>query len=137
MILCLCFDVLFVCENLPDLARPIECIQRAGEVVFVPHGWWHCVFNIEYTVAITQNYVGTHNLPDVMNFLRTRTGDVSGYGSTCMNGAALSRDFLAALEKVVCCFDGEIVCIFVCTLTCKTFLSLCSKPTGCTKLFHF
>jgi hypothetical protein len=37
--------------------RPIECVCRAGEVVFVPNGWWHLVINLEESIAITQNYV--------------------------------------------------------------------------------
>ncbi|EEC68399.1 hypothetical protein OsI_36560 [Oryza sativa Indica Group] len=36
--------------------RPVECICRAGEVVFVPNGWWHLVINLEESIAITQNY---------------------------------------------------------------------------------
>ncbi|KAJ4705449.1 F-box protein, partial [Melia azedarach] len=27
--------------------RPIECICKAGEVIFVPNGWWHLVINLE------------------------------------------------------------------------------------------
>jgi hypothetical protein len=37
--------------------RPIECVCRTGEVVFVPNGWWHLVINLEESIAITQNYV--------------------------------------------------------------------------------
>eukprot|EP01018_Ginkgo_biloba_P024962 Gb_23638 [translate_table: standard] len=37
--------------------RPIECICKAGEVLFVPNGWWHLVINLEDSIAITQNYV--------------------------------------------------------------------------------
>ncbi|KAL9190278.1 hypothetical protein ACHAXT_007489 [Thalassiosira profunda] len=29
-----------------------KCIQRAGEVLFVPHDWYHEIFNLEYTVGI-------------------------------------------------------------------------------------
>ncbi|RKP26289.1 hypothetical protein SYNPS1DRAFT_6570, partial [Syncephalis pseudoplumigaleata] len=36
---------------------PLECVCRAGEIMFVPRGWWHCVINLEYAVAVTQNYV--------------------------------------------------------------------------------
>lgn len=37
--------------------RSIECICKAGEVIFVPNGWWHLVINLEESIAITQNYV--------------------------------------------------------------------------------
>ena len=37
--------------------RPIEGICKAGEVLFVPHGWWHLVLNLEEAVAVTQNFV--------------------------------------------------------------------------------
>jgi len=39
----------------------IEVIQKEGEVIFVPAGWWHAVINITpWTVAITHNVI----LPD-------------------------------------------------------------------------
>ncbi|KAF0895666.1 hypothetical protein E2562_014285 [Oryza meyeriana var. granulata] len=50
--------------------RPIECICRAGEVVFVPNGWWHLVINLEESIAITQNYVSRRNLLNVLYFLK-------------------------------------------------------------------
>ncbi|XP_061372157.1 arginine-specific demethylase JMJ22 [Gastrolobium bilobum] len=50
--------------------KPIECICKAGEVIFVPNGWWHLVINLEESIAITQNYVSRRNLLDVLNFLQ-------------------------------------------------------------------
>jgi oxalate decarboxylase/phosphoglucose isomerase-like protein (cupin superfamily) len=41
--------------------RPIECILEAGEMIFVPSGWWHQVLNLEESIAITQNYCNEHN----------------------------------------------------------------------------
>ncbi len=38
----------------------------------MPRGWWHCVLNVDDTVAVTQNYVSDCNLADVLNFLRTK-----------------------------------------------------------------
>jgi hypothetical protein len=50
--------------------KPIECIVRAGELIFVPRGWWHMAINLEDGVAITQNCVSRTNLPHVLSFLR-------------------------------------------------------------------
>ncbi|XP_044956574.1 F-box protein At5g06550 [Hordeum vulgare subsp. vulgare] len=50
--------------------RPIECVCRAGEIVFVPNGWWHLVINLEESIAITQNYVSRRNLLNVLDFLK-------------------------------------------------------------------
>lgn len=37
-------------------ARPIELIQEAGEVVFVPSGWHHWVENLCDTLSINHNW---------------------------------------------------------------------------------
>ncbi|KAI4310635.1 hypothetical protein MLD38_035599 [Melastoma candidum] len=50
--------------------KPVECICKAGEVIFVPNGWWHMVFNLEESIAITQNYVSRSNLLNVLDFLK-------------------------------------------------------------------
>ncbi|XVE96224.1 hypothetical protein REPUB_Repub02eG0203300 [Reevesia pubescens] len=50
--------------------RPIECICKAGEVIYVPNGWWHLVINLEESIAITQNYVSRRNLLNVLDFLK-------------------------------------------------------------------
>jgi len=42
--------------------RPLEVIQYAGDMVYVPSGWWHMVINLEETVSVTQNFVNDQNL---------------------------------------------------------------------------
>ena len=34
-------------------------MQNPGEIMYVPDGWWHAVLNLEHTVAVTQNVVGS------------------------------------------------------------------------------
>lgn len=66
-------------EN-PDIAkRPLECITHPGELIFVPHGWWHMVINLdETTIALTHNYMASSNIVDCLDFLKNKSDQITG-----------------------------------------------------------
>ena len=63
----------------------MEGICGEGEVLHVPSGWWHLVFNLEPSIAITQNFVPEAHLMNVLDFLKNKPSQVSGFGSHIKN----------------------------------------------------
>lgn len=53
-------------------------IAKPSEVVFIPSRWWHCVVNLEPTVAITQNYLALSNLKKALRMMKFNPELVSG-----------------------------------------------------------
>jgi hypothetical protein len=51
----------YVYPTLKEDMKPIEFVQEAGEMVFIPGGWWHQVLNLTETVSVTQNFVNESN----------------------------------------------------------------------------
>ncbi len=74
------FSNFYASTQIPDdpAERPLEGICREGEIMFVPRGWWHAVVNLDDCIAVTQNYVGSQNLKETMQFLYLKRDQVSG-----------------------------------------------------------
>ena len=52
--------------------KSFDVVQNAGEIMFVPDGWWHAVLNVTHTVAVTQNFCTTPRFDAV--YRATRRG---------------------------------------------------------------
>jgi len=65
------FDFLLprIKKTYPEV-RVYEGLQKAGDIIFVPGGWWHGVLNTEDCVAVTQNYCGPDNFETVWKSVR-------------------------------------------------------------------
>lgn len=60
-------------------AQPIEVIQRAGDIVFIPGGTPHAVENLEDIIGVSMNYVDAANVDSALAELRQSAlaGDAS------------------------------------------------------------
>lgn len=60
--------------------RPLEVTTVPGDVIFVPHGWWHSVINLDGTinVAVTHNYLSPSNLGNALKFFVEKQDHISG-----------------------------------------------------------
>ncbi|XP_036453164.1 2-oxoglutarate and iron-dependent oxygenase JMJD4 [Colossoma macropomum] len=53
-----------------EACQPLEIIQEAGEIIFVPSGWHHQVYNLEDTISINHNWLNGCNLDIMWQFLQ-------------------------------------------------------------------
>lgn len=53
-------------------------VQRPGEVLFVPAGWWHVVLNVEASTAVSHALTLSRDLPWLLT-VRSR-----GQGLVCV-----------------------------------------------------
>ena len=40
-------------QKLAKAVGGMEGVCREGELIFVPRGWWHCVVNLEESIAVS------------------------------------------------------------------------------------
>lgn len=56
--------------NYQRCCPPIEVTQEAGEIIFVPSGWHHQVYNVIDTISINHNWVNGCNVAVMWRFLQ-------------------------------------------------------------------
>ena len=78
----------------------LECVQEAGELIFVPQGWWHAVLNVSpWTVALTHNLVMPAALPSAFSRESARDPAFARRWLACIR--RFSPDSAKALEDRV------------------------------------
>ena len=79
------------------LQRVYEGVVEAGDIVYVPRGWWHLVLNLDaVNVAVTHNFCSPTGLPHVLRFLKEKPYAVSGVPAS--EARSLHARFLQALK---------------------------------------
>ncbi|WFD35975.1 hypothetical protein MCUN1_002846 [Malassezia cuniculi] len=86
-------------RELGGSGKLVECVCPAGEVMYVPSGWWHLVVNLDECVALTQNFVSTVELPRVLDFMRRTPDQISGFKDAAPPAEALFDEFASRLKE--------------------------------------
>ncbi|XP_032812905.1 2-oxoglutarate and iron-dependent oxygenase JMJD4 isoform X2 [Petromyzon marinus] len=66
--------------------KPMEVIQEAGEIIFIPSGWHHQVHNLEDTISINHNWLNGCNIDLVWSFLQSELRAVQKEIGHCRSG---------------------------------------------------
>ncbi|XP_053569709.1 2-oxoglutarate and iron-dependent oxygenase JMJD4 [Bombina bombina] len=65
-----CLQDKSIYPNASKCCQPIEVIQEAGQIIFIPSGWHHQVYNMEDTISINHNWVNGCNVSFMWKFLQ-------------------------------------------------------------------
>ncbi|GFV76077.1 2-oxoglutarate and iron-dependent oxygenase JMJD4 [Trichonephila clavipes] len=60
-----------------------DIIQEAGEIIFVPSGWYHQVWNMEHTISINHNWFNACNILYIWHCLHKAAAEVEKEISDC------------------------------------------------------
>ncbi|XP_013415112.1 jmjC domain-containing protein 4 [Lingula anatina] len=66
-----------------NLQRQYTIIQEAGQVIFVPSGWHHQVWNLEDTISINHNWLNACNVDICWGFIKQSLAEVKKEISDC------------------------------------------------------
>ena len=112
-------------EATPLTAKAMEMdlqfVQRAGDVVWIPPGWWHQVYHASLSVGFASQYMNEHSVGNVLGHIvewnsmdPVRGGRESGAFAECLGGAWEGLPPKQRVQKVASC-----ACIKVQTLSCN------------------
>ena len=59
------FEVVLPKLKSKKLVNIVEGVQKPGETVFIPGGWWYAVLNLDLAVTVTQKFCNQGNFEKV------------------------------------------------------------------------
>jgi len=92
---------------------PIVVYQKEGEIIFVPSGWHHQVFNVEDTVSINHNWVNSNSIKYMWKYIHEQLvkvikeiedcKDMDGFPQQCqlILNASVGIDFSSFYDMLV------------------------------------
>ncbi|KAJ2081942.1 hypothetical protein H4R24_001974 [Coemansia sp. RSA 988] len=113
----------------------LEFVQRAGETVFVPSGWWHQVRNIGDTISINHNWANEFNL----RFLYARLASDKAAVHHALRDVADMDGFEEQVQLVLRADSGTDYRGFIQFLQymADLYIREIDVPKGCPELLRF
>ncbi|PNH01450.1 JmjC domain-containing protein 4, partial [Tetrabaena socialis] len=85
--------------------RPSRPPQEAGDAVFVPSGWHHCVENLADTLSLNHNWVNGHNLHWKWALLRRQYADAAAAIDDCRCKLKCVFARIVQIQRELCAAD--------------------------------
>ena len=75
-----------------------DFVQKEGETVYIPRGWFHAVINLETSLALTHNFCSVADTRAVWGEMETEAPDIASLWLQCLGSSPSipkhSRKFL-------------------------------------------
>ncbi|PIA17280.1 Clavaminate synthase-like protein [Coemansia reversa NRRL 1564] len=124
-------------QRFPQLRflKRLEFVQRAGETVFVPSGWWHQVRNVGDTISINHNWANEFNL----HFLYARLASDMAAVRHALRDVADMDGFEEQVQLVLRADSGTDYRNFIRFLKyiAGLYMRKIGEPEGCPELLQF
>ena len=51
--------------------KPLEIVQNQGDLVYIPPNWFHCVYNTENYISLSENFMNETNYTNVLQYFKS------------------------------------------------------------------
>ncbi|XP_059657918.1 arginine-specific demethylase JMJ20 [Cornus florida] len=103
----------------------LECTQEQNEIIFVPSGWYHQVYNMEDTISINHNWFNAHNVSWVWLLLLRDYNEAKEYIEDIKD---ICDDFEGLCQRNLAANTGMNFCdffIFIVRFSFANLVQLC------------